>query len=279
MKTISKVIFLTFVSFALSAQADNILIKNAKVHTMTSDGTLASSDVLIEDGKVRKIGQNLNGPDGYQIIDANQRVLTPGFFAGVTTIGIGEVSGAEESMDGSLSMDDMRPEFDVVPAFNPHSTLIPVATIEGYSFAVLGAGSSGTIIGGQGRAVTFDGEYESFSGDHVLYISLGGRAASRSGGTRAGHWMLLEQAMDEASDPTGSNEPGLLTRTGRKVLSQFTDGGTVIFSANRASDILQTIKFADEHGFNAVISGGAEAWMVAGQLADAGVPVLLNPLL
>ena len=52
----------------------------------------------------------------------------------------------------------------------------------------------------------------------------------------------------------------------------------MVFKVNRASDILQTIDFAQRHGFKAVIDGGAEAWMVAEELAAADVPVLLDPL-
>jgi len=47
---------------------------------------------------------------------------------------------------------------------------------------------------------------------------------------------------------------------------------------DRASDILQVIRFSTRHGLNSVISGGTEAWMVADQLAEAGVPVLVNAL-
>jgi len=278
MKHLAKIALAATISFTVPVHADNLLIRSATVHTMAASGPMENTDVLVADGMVRRIGQNLDTPsDDYTVIEANGRVVTPGFFAGVTSIGIGEVSGVEESMDSTLDLPAMRPEFDVTPAFNPHSSLLAVTRIEGFSFTMLGAGG-GTIIGGQGRIASLEGNYESFSGNHVLFIRLGGGAAGNAGGSRAGQWMMLEQAMDEASDPTASNEPGLLTRTGRRVLDQYADGGTVVFSVNRASDILQTIKFADAFGFKAVISGGAEAWMVAKQLADANVPVLLNPL-
>jgi imidazolonepropionase-like amidohydrolase len=279
MKLLAKIVVFSSFVFATGAQADSFLIRGATIHTMATIGTIQNADVLVENGTISRIGQNLDVPaDNFTIIEANGRALTPGFFAGVTNIGIGEVSGVEESMDGGLDFPDMRPEFDVTPAYNPLSSLVPVTRIEGYSFTMLGTSGGGTIIGGQGRMVSLDGGFESFAGNYVLFISLGDRAASKTGGSRAGQWMMLEQAMDEADNPTGSNEPGLLTRTGRQVLAQYANGGTVVFSVNRASDILQTIKFAEQFGFKAVISGGAEAWMVAEQLAKAGVAVLLNPL-
>lgn len=278
MKIIQNLALITLLVLAYPLHADDILIRGATIHAMTGDEAMENNDVLVRDGAIRRIGQNLSDSgDNLTIIEANGRNLTPGFFAGITSIGTGEVSGVEESVDDSIDLKDMRPEFDVTTAYNPHSSLVPVARIEGFSFTMLGAGSS-TIIGGQGRIVALDGSYASFAGSHTLFMSAGSGAASRAGGSRAGQWMLLEQAMDEAADPTMSNEPGLLTRNGRKVLAQYADGGTVVFSVNRASDILQTIRFADEFGFKAAIDGGAEAWMVADQLADASVPVLLNPL-
>jgi hypothetical protein len=188
----------------------------------------------------------------------------------------------QESSDGSLELKEirpkMRPEFDVTPAYNPNSSLIPVTRIEGFSFTLLGAGARGSIFGGQGRMVAFDGGYESFIGNRVLFINVGRDASSLSGGSRAGQWMLLKQAMDEADNPPASNETGLLTRAGRRTLSSYTDAGKVIFNVDRASDILEVLKFASNYDLQAVISGGAEAWMVAKQLAVAEVPVLLNPL-
>jgi imidazolonepropionase-like amidohydrolase len=54
--------------------------------------------------------------------------------------------------------------------------------------------------------------------------------------------------------------------------------GSTVFHVHRASDILQVLAFADEHGFKPIILGGSEAWKVADQLVQANVPVLIDPL-
>ena len=51
-----------------------------------------------------------------------------------------------------------------------------------------------------------------------------------------------------------------------------------MFDVDRASDIRQVVAFARSEKLRAVIAGGAEAWLVAGELKSAGVPVLLDPL-
>jgi len=266
-------------TLSLVAQADTIMIRNANVHTMTGDGVLEDTDILISAGKIQKIGKDLPVPqDQVAVFDAKGKLLTPGLFAGITSIGITEVSAVEESTDSSLALNEMRPEFDVVPAYNPNSSLVPVTRIEGFSFTLLGAGSKGSIFGGQGRMVLLDGGYESFIGDPVLFINVGRDSSSLSGDSRAAQWMLLNQAMQEADIPPVSTETALLTRAGRGTLSAFVTNGKVVFDVDRASDILETLRFAKTYGLDAVISGGTEAWMVAGQLAAAGVPVLLDPL-
>lgn len=266
-------------SISLAAQADAIMIRGASIHTMTGDGVLENTDIFISDGKIQLIGKDLPVPqDDVFVFNAEGKPLTPGFFAGISSIGITEVSAVDESTDSGLSLQEMRPEFDVVPAYNPNSSLVPVTRIEGFSFTLLDANAQGSIFGGQGQVVMLDGGYESFIGNPVLFISVGRNASRLSGGSRAGQWMLLHQAMQEADSPPASTETALLTRAGRGTLSTYVDGGKAVFSVDRASDILETIRFAEKFGLDPVISGGREAWMVADQLADAGVPVLLDPL-
>ena len=278
MKTLKTIIITSLAIFTMAAQAQTIMIRGATVHTMGKNGILEDTDVFISGGKIQKIGKNLPVPQDIYVFEAEGKPLTPGFFAGVTNLGITEVSAVEESSDGSLALKEMRPEFNVVPAYNPHSSLIPVARIEGFSFTLLGAGSNGSIFGGQGSMVALTGDYESFIGNPVLFINVGRDASALSGGSRAGQWMLLNQAMEEADNPPASNETALLTRAGRNTLSSFTNGGKVIFNVDRASDILEVLKFARRYELEAIISGASEAWMVAKQLAVAKVPVLLNPL-
>ena len=265
-------------SSTMHASAETLFINDATVHTMSSMAVIQKGDILIQDGRIKSVGTALTPPADAQIIEAEGRPVTPGFFAGITELGLVEISAVESSVDGSLSTEGLRPEFDVTPAYNPHSAAIPVTRIEGYTWSLLGANRSGSIIGGQGQAVSLNGAYQSFVGDKVLFIDVGADASGQSAGSRAAQWMLLDQAMAEAgSEVRWAPEP-LLTVAGRKALEAYKTGRIVVFNVDRASDILQVIEFSTRHGLNSVISGGTEAWMVADQLAEAGVPVLINAL-
>ena len=268
---------------ATGARAETLLIHDATVHTAAAPPVLQDSDILVRDGRIERIGPNLEAPADARIIEADGRPVTPGLFAGLTAHGLVEIGMVEHTVDGTLSAGSlpgpgMHPEFDVTPAYNPRSSVIPVTRIEGLTWSVLAAGQDDSVIGGQGRAVRFDDGFDSFLGDPVLYIAVGAGASGKSHGSRAAQWMLLEQALAEAGSDLDWTPAPLLTPAGRTALAGFRGNGVVVFSADRASDILQVLAFAQKHRLNAVIDGAAEGWLVADRLAEAGVPVLLNPL-
>jgi hypothetical protein len=267
------------------ANAADTLIRNATVHTIDAAGVLQGSDVLIRDGRIAAIGRGLPG-DGARPIDAGGRPLTPGFFAGLTGLGIEEVSGEATTVDDGITFTghppggatEWRPEFDVTPAFNPRSSVIGVNRVEGLTWTVLAPSAKSSFVGGQGTAVRLDGGFDAvLEGSRSLFVDLGSRATGMSGGSRAAQYMLLEQAAVEAR---ASNDPphALLTLAGRAAMKRYLDGGRVVFRVDRASDILQALDFAQRHGMRAVIAGGTEAWQVADRLAAARVPVLLDAL-
>jgi len=53
------------------------LIRNATLLTVTK-GTLENSDLLIENGKIAKIGKGLTAPAGARVIDATGKYVLPG---------------------------------------------------------------------------------------------------------------------------------------------------------------------------------------------------------
>jgi imidazolonepropionase-like amidohydrolase len=117
------------------------------------------------------------------------------------------------------------------------------------------------------------------TGSRSLFINLGGQMNGLSGGSRAAQWMLLEQAVNETRSLNADFDRTLLHPLGRQAFARYLAGGRVVFSVDRASDISRTIAFAKRNGMKPVIAGGAEAWLVADELAKAKVPVLLDALI
>jgi len=269
---------------AQTPRTTDVLIHGARVFTMTSKGTLDNADVIIRNGKVAAVGANLTAPAGATTIEANGRALTPGIFGGLTTLGLEEVQAEATTRDANL-VDTMplhemqfRPEFDPTSTFNPRSVAVPVARVAGITWTVLRP-SGGTILTGQGSAVTLDGRFDAaLDGSRSLFVRLGGDSVNISGGSRASQFMLLDQAVRETRNPAANTVNPLLHQAGRDALKRYLAGGRVVFEADRAVDIRQVLAFAQANGMKPVIAGGAEAWVVAEDLARAKVPVLLDPL-
>ncbi len=273
-------------ALAAPALAQDLLIRNATVHTATGRGTLQNADVLVRGGRIVEVGSGLVA-DGVQTVDAQGKPLTPALFGGITGLGIEEVSAEDSTNDTALAlgMDAkhmvVRPEFDVTLGYNPESVLIPVSTIEGIGFTVLSAGSNagGSIIGGQGAVMRLDGDPEP-AGPKLLFVQIGAHTAELTGNARAAQWMLLDQLVDEARGRIAADShAALLTPAGRATLARYLDGnGRIVVGVHRAADIRQLLRWAKKHGVRIAISGGAEAWKLAPQLAAAKVPVFVDPL-
>jgi hypothetical protein len=278
---------IALLSCAALANAQSVLIRGATVHTVGDQGVLKNTDVLVRDGKIAAVGAGLSAPSGVTTVDANGRALTPGLFGGLSAIGIEEVSLEPTTVDSAVILGapafemQWRPEFDVTSAYNPRSVLVPVARIEGLTWTMLTPASDGggTLLTGQGGAVTLSGSYDSvLAGTHALFVSLGGDANALSAGSRAGQWMLLDQAIRETRSPSSQDEHLLLHPMGREALAKYLNGGRVVFNVNRAADIRRAVAFARRNGMKPIIAGGAEAWVVADELARDKVPVLLDAL-
>jgi imidazolonepropionase-like amidohydrolase len=262
-----------------------VLIRDATVHTMTSAGTLDHTDILISDGKISELAHDIKAPADAEVIDAKGRPVTPGLFGGISHLGLEEI-GEESSVDDYSLALGMRPEFDVTLAFNPSSTVLGVSRLGGITFSMVAPSSStghggehGSLIAGQGAMARLDGSVDPAT--HALFVELGGGVNGLSGGSRAAQFMLLQQAISEVRS-TRSLLPGdarLLTVGGRQAFSGYLEGNRpVVFAVDRTADIRQVIALARHEKLHAIISGGAEAWRVAPELAAAKIPVLLNPL-
>ena len=62
-----------------SASATPLLVRDARVVTMTDRGTLERGSVLMESGRVTAVAPDLEAPEGAEVIEADGRVCMPGF--------------------------------------------------------------------------------------------------------------------------------------------------------------------------------------------------------
>lgn len=281
-------VLLTALSSA-AAHAQPVAIEGGTVYTLGPQGTIADATVVIDRGRIVAVGASVRVPSDARIIDARGKIVTPGIFDPYSRLGLMEISLIEESVDDQQHEGRFSASFDVAHALNPRSTLVPVTRIEGVTRAMVAPHSveGGSVIAGQGAVVQLGGPDDFLLAPRAaLFVALGETGAALSGQSRIAATMSLREALEDAGDfadhrqayARGERRDYVLTRPDLEALAGAIGGGQpVVVFAHRASDIRSVLALAREHALRVVIAGGAEAWMVADELADARVPVIIDP--
>ena len=281
--------FATFlIIFANSIGAEEVLITNANIYDGKSDDPFISN-IYIKNGKIKNISNNLF--DVENVIDASGMIVTPGFIATDTEIGIVEIGALSVTRDDRPSMYNIG--FSVFDAFNPNSTLIPWNRANGITSAITLPKYSSSPIGGLGSFFDLDSNLN-ISG--IKDMVMVGRVGGSSSGSRAETFALIEDLLDLAFsiDPrvVKSNaeiikfmsEMPLVSHLDlqiRDIHALYKLANTdlpLIIESNRASDILKLIDLKNKYNLNLVIMGAQEASLVVEQLKDSDIPLIVNPI-
>ena len=265
-------------------------ITNVTAWTLDAAGKIEHATIVLRDGKIAAVGAGVAVPPGAVRIDGTGRIATPGLFDPISRFGVEEVSGVKQTRDFSAEGKEFTASFDVTPAINPRSMLIPVNRIAGVTTAVVAPSvtEKGTILAGLGAAISL-GSTEAYvrKTPAAMFVAFGEAGAELSGGSRAAALLYLREALEDARDfranrsayESARRRRYLLGRTDLEALDAVIQGKIpLVLSADRASDILAALGLARDFRLKLVVAGGAEAFSVAGDLAAARVPVILNPL-
>ncbi|SNR82906.1 amidohydrolase family protein [Hymenobacter mucosus] len=91
-----------------------VLIKNTTVWTSEAAGKLENTDVLLQNGKIAKIGRNLSVPSGGRTVDGTGKHLTPGIIDEHSHIAISEgVNEGTQSVTSEVRISDVVDAEDV----------------------------------------------------------------------------------------------------------------------------------------------------------------------
>lgn len=89
-----------------------LLFKNATVWTMVEDEPMDKADVLVQNGKIIKVGKNLESSDA-QVIDATDKHLTPGIIDEHSHLALSSVNEGSESIVAEVRMYDAVDSEDI----------------------------------------------------------------------------------------------------------------------------------------------------------------------
>jgi imidazolonepropionase-like amidohydrolase len=247
--------------------------------------------IIIRGAKIIALGADTPVPDGATVIDAAGKIVTPGLIESNTNLGIVEIPlSAEGTADQNTTDAGLGAAFNVVDAFNPFSTAIPVTRADGITRALVVPGGTGHLLLGQAAVFDLLGEHAPASvtrAPAAMMAVLGEAGASVAGGSRASAMLRLRELLQDALDfqrnraawNAGQRRDYARGRLDLEALRPVVTGELPLaVSANRASDLLAALRLADEFKLKLILVGAAEGWMVAGELARRNVPVIVKPL-
>lgn len=123
-----------------------ILIKNGKIFTMAGE-VLEKGSILIEHGKIIAIGKEIEAPQDAEVIDAEGKLVFPGFIDAHCHLGMWEDAIGFEGADGNEAVDPVTPHLRAIDAIYPMDVTFEEAREGGVTTVCTGPGSA-NVIGG-----------------------------------------------------------------------------------------------------------------------------------
>jgi len=251
---------------------------------------VAPGAMLIVDGKVAEIAATLQPPADAKVIDLGAAVLMPGLVDATTTL-----AGSSDYLQNAVWKDEaVAAHFDPADAFDPWGDWRP-ALLGGVTTVYLSCGER-RLVSGQGavaKLASQGGGATLLARQSALEINLGASslappqlvdppmppAADRPivpgvtqlPSTRVAQLLAVREAFE------GARANGGAGGVAQSALAAAVQARRPLrISADESADLLRATQLARELGHPAVLVGGAEAMLVADQLAAARYPVVLE---
>jgi imidazolonepropionase-like amidohydrolase len=276
---------LALTTLAAPAHAQTIVITGGTVFPV-SGPRIPNGTVVIQNGRIAAVGANLAVPAGATRIDATGKWVTPGLFHANTRVGLG-VAGLGAFAEGGVT-GEVNPSFSPLEGLDPGAFAIPVTRTGGVTGGLLIP--SGAFLPGQAVAVDLAGERVEqmvVRRGAALILNLTGGSREAGGGSRAGVMARVRRLFDDALEygrrkadhDRGAIQPlAAPARELEALLPALRGEQLVAIAADRRMDIENALRLVREYRLRAVLASAAEAWQIASTIAQAGVPVVLEPL-
>ncbi len=274
------------------AESGTFLLKNGTLHTVTK-GTY-SGDLLIKNGKIAEIGPTISEA-GATIIDCTGKHIYPGLIDSGCKLGLAEIGSISLSNDFQ-EHGTFVPQMKALTAVNPNSVSIPVTRVNGvttvftkpeggtfsgtgavidlfgYTPAQMSCGSERVVMqfpttGRRGRwDRRKDTDIKSEAENALKKINelwadiLNYHRIDSSATAQKATWNRNNPAMDAMLPIVRREEP-------------------LFIEVNAKDDIVSALDWIKSKNIRAVLTGVAEGWRIADQIAAAGIPIITGPVL
>lgn len=272
----------------------SLFIRNGRIKTMKGQEFIGS--ILVEGTQIKAMGENLVAPEGAKVIEAEGKLVLPGFIDAHCHVGIGEEIYQNEGDDLNEMTDPITPELRAIDGINPEDEGFRDARLGGVT-AVFSTPGSANVIGGTGVVLKTVGKVvdKMIVRDPAgLKVAFGenpkvvyGSEQKKMPMTRMATAALLRQALVDAQtylekldqgieDPEKVPERDLGMESLLRVIKREIP---LRAHAHRADDIMTAIRIAREFNVELVIEHCTEGHKIAEEIAEYGYPAVVGPCL
>lgn len=312
---IRRLLVALLVAASAPAAAQTFAITGGTVALGDGSQPIPNGVVIVRDGRIVAAGDiRMKLPADTQVIDATGKWVTPGIVAGFSRLGLADVDLSAEGADDTTANGPFSASIDASTAINPLDTTIAVNRADGVTRALVAPDAGKSIFGGQGAVIDTGADMDPITAARKFqFVELGQTGADKAGGSRGSAHVFFRNALREAAElrrfagpiasaradapselerpivrnPNESRVYGPDARRSQDVLLTRFDAAALVpvlqgrqyllVHVERASDILQVIDLKREFpSLKIVLVGATEGWLVARQIAQAGIPVIAS---
>lgn len=269
-----------------------ILIKNGKIYTMAGQ-ILENGCVLIKDGKIAEVGQNIEAPQGAEVVDAGGRMVLPGMIDAHCHLGMWETAIGFEGDDGNEMTAPVTAHLRAIDAINPMDRSFQEARDAGVTTACTGPGSA-NVIGGTFAAVKTHGiriDNMIVKDPLAMKCAFGENpkrvynAQKKTPSTRMGTAAVMREALLKAKRYLAAIERAGDDASKLPVLDMQSEALLPVIRkeiplkahAHRADDIFTAIRIAKELDVMITLDHCTEGHLIAEEIAKEGLPAIVGP--
>ena len=269
-----------------------LCIKNGLIYTMTQKEPI-KGDVLIEDGKIRGIGANLEIPEGTEVVDAEGLEVYPGFVEAHCHTGLDGYGIGYEGRDYCELNDLVTPQLRAIDGINPFDPCFQHAREAGVTCIGTGPGSA-DVLGGTFAAVKTAGKridkmvvkypvaMKCAFGENPknCYQDKGDTSRMTTAALLRNELFKAKAYMEkkEAAGDDVQKQPEFNLKL-ESLIPVLKKEIPLKAHAHQANDIFTALRIAKEFGLDITLEHVTEGHMIADELAGEHVPMAVGPTL
>ena len=268
-----------------------LCIKNGTIFTMAQKQEF-TGDILINNGKIMEIGQNLSGRAD-EVIDAAGHFVFPGFIDAHSHLGLAGYAMRFEGMDYNELTDSLTPHLEAIDAFNPLDESVRLAALGGVTTVGTGPGSA-NVLGGTFIAVKTSGTrvddmivkrkaaMKCAFGENPKFCYKEKDNASRMSVAAKLRTMITKTRMYVAKKENAGDDLSKLPAYDEKLEALIPVINKEIplkAHAHRTDDIFTALRIAREMDVLITLEHCTEGHLIADYLAKENVPLAVGPSL